>query len=450
MFFFLNFKCRKLVSADSFDPHLPARMDSMTLMPNNNISAINDASRINATPSNHQSNHSANYSKERNAQKLPSKNSSENGDDGHVNNVHYNATNTQKPFTKSSTENGTNEHVTNVKSPPRQTQRNNDPSQNFRKVSSLPIAKDITLPSTASSKQNSKPVSPPKIDISIPSLASLQQQANTLPAAVLSKTPQALEIVPFPLDGTKITLTAILDHRTYYIRSLSDNSNFEYLKDANDFAADAMTAKPLAKLPERGDLFLAEFEGEYYRAMALKVTNNTIKVAFIDFGNSAEKALSDCKELSPKLQQRKRFTHKVVLANVPKVMLNEKCMEYLHELVNEMKSLQITYTMENNQMANLKLVDLDRNISLDAYMAKLNDVQKPTVKHESVSIQVKERKLFAVYIYTNRLVTDFLYCVGLESVSDKGKRYSSGHTGYKQFEEGLHFVLFIGVFRYDS
>lgn len=191
--------------------------------------------------------------------------------------------------------------------------------------------------------------------------------------------------VHFPESGTNVIITAVIDHRTLFIRSFAKNNNTEYVKNANDIAEYSLTAKPLTKLPERGDLVLAELEGEcYYRALVLNVQQNTVRVAYIDFGNTAEKTLADLKELSDEMGQRKRFTRKLVLKNVPTVMLNEKCLEYLHELVNELKPLKILH----KEQTNVTLIDLDRKMSLEDYIFQLNDLQKPTENDKLVMLNV--------------------------------------------------------------
>lgn len=286
----------------------------------------------------------------------------------------------------------TDDHDT-ITSPP--TQQNRHQRQNNMKSPSTNDDNTIKSPPPQQKAKN---------NVNYPTTNGLQHKKNVEQPSTSKSTAEntkstknntkikQLEIVPFPESGTNVVLSAVLDHRSFYIRSLSEPYNNEYIKDANDIADYSLTAKLLTKLPERGDIILAEFEGAYYRALALNVTDaNHIKVAYVDFGNTAEKRLNDLREITDELRQRKRFTHKIVLENVPKIMLNEKCLDYLHELVNELKSLKIQHTEQRNVTLN----DTDRKVSLENYLIKLNDVQKPTPKDDVVMQEV----ILFVYIF---------------------------------------------------
>lgn len=131
-------------------------------------------------------------------------------------------------------------------------------------------------------------------------------------------------IYPPPASNSRIIITYVINHRKVYIRSGEPDASQDYIRTQLDCAEYEKTAPPMRGLPSKGDILLARFDGQFYRALVLNVISaEEITVGFIDFGNKATVSFNDTKTLSAELQSRPRHTVQVTLDGMPEKMANE-------------------------------------------------------------------------------------------------------------------------------
>lgn len=107
-----------------------------------------------------------------------------------------------------------------------------------------------------------------------------------------------------------VEVTAVKDPKYIYIRSVRHNA--EFIKTIQTVMKAAETAHTLMD-PEKHDLVMAPFEGEFYRAIVLSSNENEVKVAFIDYGNVVWVPKSEIKFLPNELTQHRRHALRVML-----------------------------------------------------------------------------------------------------------------------------------------
>lgn len=198
----------------------------------------------------------------------------------------------------------------------------------------------------------------------------------------------AIVVPPYPKTKSNVVITYVVNHRTVYIRSLATND--EYLKMLNDVCEYSRLAQPLTKLPDRGSIVLAPFDGIMYRAQVLKIQSNEddalIGIVFVDFGNKTQCRFSELLDLRPSLQAIiARQIVRVNLANVEAVMTNEGLIDYLTKLEKDNETLQLIYD-DTKDLANadVTLINCSTNDNVNDCLRKLNQVIAPTLADKAV------------------------------------------------------------------
>lgn len=142
--------------------------------------------------------------------------------------------------------------------------------------------------------------------------AAVAPQSSTTPAAISLPTTQRI-----PNDA-EVFITYVRSHQKIYIRSVATDNAYKALM--NDVFETALIAPPLQSRPETDSnvLVLAPYDGIYYRGLVLpsSTTARTVRVAFIDFGNTEDVPFDKLKVLPDELCQRPRLTLLVNLKNV--------------------------------------------------------------------------------------------------------------------------------------
>lgn len=152
-----------------------------------------------------------------------------------------------------------------------------------------------------------------------PEVVQPQKPATPEVAKVITPT-----IYPAPATNTRVIITYVTSHRKVYVRSAESEASQDYIRTQLDCAEFEKTAPPMRGLPSKGDIVLARFEGQFYRALVLNVASaEEITVGFIDFGNKAAVSFTDIKTLSVELQARPRHTVQVLLDGMPEKLNNE-------------------------------------------------------------------------------------------------------------------------------
>lgn len=153
------------------------------------------------------------------------------------------------------------------------------------------------------------------------------------------------------MDKDAIIITHVVSHCSLYVQPLSKQQDLAKLhKELNDTMA---IAPPMAKYPGSGDLVAAPFEGDYYRGrvISVDVSNDTVKIGYIDYGNSEEVQFAQLKVLPERFLEHPRFSMRVSLAGIDadidpdesKNVKNEitKCMENTYTLNGDQKNIEM-------------------------------------------------------------------------------------------------------------
>lgn len=121
------------------------------------------------------------------------------------------------------------------------------------------------------------------------------------------------ELIP---NNSEVFITHVRNHQSVYIRSAITND--EYAKLITEVEEAAKTQPKLNVYPNRQDIVMAPFEGMYYRAMVINTDKDsgTVKVGFIDFGNSDEVRFAHMKSLPEELRTHRRLIIMVNLKNL--------------------------------------------------------------------------------------------------------------------------------------
>ncbi|XP_052863681.1 uncharacterized protein LOC128270320 [Anopheles cruzii] len=182
-----------------------------------------------------------------------------------------------------------------------------------------------------------------------------QKAEEKLSAESCSKT--ALQQADFPAVGATVKISFIGNNEMYIYDvgpgpNGRSNSHTQLVRRCLEEGR--KKGNTLTKAPVVGDILLAPFSGEYYRAVVNSVEGNCADVFFVDFGNSEKLEWSRFKEiLEPVLKSADRSAHEVWIINVSK--FTEPIRQKLNELEDEEFELSKVIDMSSTS---IKLVDL--------------------------------------------------------------------------------------------
>lgn len=118
----------------------------------------------------------------------------------------------------------------------------------------------------------------------------------------------------------------------------------------------AKDASTLTCLPQVGLLVLAKFDF-YQRALVLKhLSDTTVAVAFIDYGNVEIRDFHELKIMPDKLKTVERFASKFELNNIEHDIMNFAALKVLYRYMANETELRMEMN-ENNRCVNLKASD---------------------------------------------------------------------------------------------
>lgn len=189
--------------------------------------------------------------------------------------------------------------------------------------------------------------------------------------------------VPFadPIKNNDlVVLTAVTSENVLYI--CKDDEHHDRL--LNDVCRFAKHALPLECAPKIGDLVLACYRNEVFRAKVLMIHehNNSISVQLIDFGNTARVFFDDLKKMELGCQQLQCRTLRVVLKNVNLPSIHMKIFDFLNKLV-ETKSILVAM---NNDHLQMELVEKSTSINVNKRINELHAVEQLNLGDEGVVI----------------------------------------------------------------
>jgi Tudor domain/MYND finger len=187
------------------------------------------------------------------------------------------------------------------------------------------------------------------------------------------------EFAPFPPSGGKVVITAAPSAGVLYVRGIDPTNDLCFRQLLQEVCSYAATAPFLTVKPTRGDYVLAPFEGTYYRANVLLpnagCTEETVKVAYIDFGNMAVVEWSQCKTIdSQNLIGRTRYNFRVYLLNVDYTKhTNDATVRLINQCVDENVEFEVHYEGElpAKEKKEVTLIRVSDNMSLNAKIKEL-------------------------------------------------------------------------------
>lgn len=230
------------------------------------------------------------------------------------------------------------------------------------------------------SKAYKSPLEPTKSEILKPQIVNLQTANNS---------PNITTLIPFPKSGSIVKITCIMTTDVVYIRPVANGAHKEYAEIIQAVQRYASKSKPLTKLPKRGDLVLAEFQNSgYYRALVVKELENEVIVAYIDFGNTDMKKMSELMELTPQLASLPRHALRTKLAGIennvgPKSL---EAIDYLQLLCDDQDDLTIKYNGEYNTNDPIELYDNRRQQSVNKTVLNILKIAEPTLSDRVITM----------------------------------------------------------------
>lgn len=181
-----------------------------------------------------------------------------------------------------------------------------------------------------------------------------------------------------PTKNSLVVITNVASYEIVYLRSVEPKDNERYLKFLNDVAEYAKTAPSLNKMPEKGDIILAEYEGSYHRAWVARIENDKAIVDILELGCVVAVPIENLKTLRPDLRHVQRFVFKASLCGMePQKMKTDKCLIYLYKLVN--KSVPLKFipqdTGSSSSHVQCELIVSETNESVKEKLKALNSIK---------------------------------------------------------------------------
>lgn len=179
----------------------------------------------------------------------------------------------------------------------------------------------------------------------------------------------------------KVVITAIINERCIFISP----KDFDEVNLMNSVRKLAQRSMKLEMLPEVGDLVLAWYLGDVFRAKVLAVPDDglVIPVQLIDYGNTANIQFDDLMEMDQDCQRIKCKAHRVFLKDVPHIAVNNDIARFLLHLLEQKTELVVT-ALEDDEIT---LVDKSKVVNISEKIVALSKVADATNSSAGVSLQ---------------------------------------------------------------
>lgn len=200
-------------------------------------------------------------------------------------------------------------------------------------------------------------------------------------------------------NNSEIHITHVRNNKSIYIRDAATNDEYSQLLRDIDMAS--KTSSSLTTYPLKNDMVMAPFDGIYYRAVTISSDKiaGTVKVGFLDFGNSEEVLLTRLKELPEKLQNHRRLVFWVNLKDIDDDIEESDAVtmkKYLEEFMVHGKSVRVkSDKAEINQRDEVELFDMITNDSIsDALnglikkVYRIEDLERKTCNGTDVRLMI--------------------------------------------------------------
>lgn len=212
-----------------------------------------------------------------------------------------------------------------------------------------------------------------------------------------------------------------------FVRSSALNGEFTQL--INDIATKAVEFPALKKVPERLEKVAAPFEGAYYRAVVINVSNEnkTVKVAYLDFGNTNDAvALNDLKELPNDIKNHRRYSFKYTLKGVSREVDNAD------DLKQHLQHLCDTETVLTcNEIDTNKEIELAHAITNESVNKELQAMVKNSFRLSNLQRkQLTMEKPTMIILSNSGIMENLITCV---EKGEDGVRFSEYDTKVQEF-----------------
>lgn len=221
---------------------------------------------------------------------------------------------------------------------------------------------------------------------------------------------QGVVLIDFPKSNALINITGVISPDVVYIRPVEKFLNQEYCQIIQAVQTYAKNAKPITKLPSRGDLYITDFQQTgFYRALVVKADDeNNILVAFIDFGNTDIKKMSELREIKSELARMPRHALRVKLSGV-KVNASprsEDAKDVLHKLCDDLTDLRIKYDGTYSKDDPIELLMAQTNESINKKIMNALAVNEPGINDRIIMMADIPKRLLPTGNNIEVVVTD--------------------------------------------
>ncbi|XP_054729737.1 protein vreteno [Anastrepha obliqua] len=217
---------------------------------------------------------------------------------------------------------------------------------------------------------------------------------NTSSSSSINTSPKNLEKLmeskskETPRSGGLVALTSITKTNVVFIRSKTHEDNCNFFKLVNDVQIAGNSIKKLTSLPRCGQIVIADFEGQFNRAMVLNSDNEQrIKLVYIDYGNLDARKYEDLYEAPEQFVSQQRLAVPVILKDVPEMYMTEEIRKFMYSYLDGI-DLVIKYDSENDYLAvegvhKVELIDATTNQNFNKMVSKLCKPKEPVGQDEA-------------------------------------------------------------------
>lgn len=192
----------------------------------------------------------------------------------------------------------------------------------------------------------------------------------------------------------KVVIMGIINEKCLYVRR-ADSDDILIM---NEVFKLSKRAPKLENFPEIGDLLLARYLEQVYRAKVIHISDDddyAITVQLIDYGNTAQVFLGDLMEMSKSCQRIKCITHKVLLKDANIDAINEDIISFLVELQEDKSELTVKQ-IEGSQV----VLMLNKLVNINEMVVSLSVIKKASYA-DGAGALLEVRVLFLSTILCN-------------------------------------------------
>ena len=167
-----------------------------------------------------------------------------------------------------------------------------------------------------------------------------------------------------------VSLTSIVNEKCVYVRF----ADLDFNHHLNNVIKHSKGAQQLEELPEIGDVVLAKYLNEIYRAQVIDISDDdpcAITIKLIDYGNTACVSLDNLMAIGPECQRLECVVQKVILKDVKINAINWKIVHFLCDLLDNKSELVVA-----EDDSGIVLIDKSTETNINQRIVELSEVTK--------------------------------------------------------------------------